>query len=440
MKKKSKHRKLKIALIAVLTVIVFAVALLCAGYYLFLDPYRQTVDGFNDGLSPDTVITGQQAADELDFIYDKVSGRHPAWLENTEKAQLTDDEYAKQREALSGRESVTVCELWKSAATMLAVLGDGHTGVNLYYQDSRVIDGFYNLPDLTLTAIDGADTDELFDRFKKVFSYEEQMEFYAKSVFDSRILYEKYLMLMDIDTSDGVDFTFEDGSTQHYGFVTADSLNGAPDESEPYKPYSYEFYEGSSLGVFVMNECTTGQEYDDMLWSFFLKVKEKGIKNVAVDLRNNGGGNSQVINEFFRYLDIDEYRVSGGLDIRIGPFIIHIDSTLYENKRRENVFDGNLYVLTSNQTFSSAMMFAMAVKDCGIGTVVGEACGNMPSSYSDVLLFQTPVTGLGVTVSHKHFYRIDTAASDEPITPDFEVKQDEALTELMDNIIGKENS
>jgi hypothetical protein len=61
--------------------------------------------------------------------------------------------------------------------------------------------------------------------------------------------------------------------------------------------------------------------------------------------------------------------------------------------------------------------------------VVGEIPGNMPSSYGDILCFQTPNALLAFTVSYKYFTRPDASKSKLPLIPDIQVPARDALGE-----------
>ena len=91
-------------------------------------------------------------------------------------------------------------------------------------------------------------------------------------------------------------------------------------------------------------------------------------------------------------------------------------------------------MLTSQYTFSSAMDFAMVIHDNGIGKVIGEIPGNMPTAYGDKLGFQLPESKLVLSVSYKKFYRVDINKSEEPLIPDCTVNADEALEKLVEYI------
>ena len=91
-------------------------------------------------------------------------------------------------------------------------------------------------------------------------------------------------------------------------------------------------------------------------------------------------------------------------------------------------------MLTSQYTFSSAMHFATVIQDNGIGKVIGEIPGNMPTAYGDKLGFQLPESKLVLSVSYKKFYRVDINKSEEPLIPDCTVNADEALEKLVEYI------
>ena len=91
-------------------------------------------------------------------------------------------------------------------------------------------------------------------------------------------------------------------------------------------------------------------------------------------------------------------------------------------------------MLTSQYTFSSAMDFATVIQDNGIGKVIGEIPGNMPTAYGDKLSFQLPASKLVLSVSYKKFYRVDITKSIEPLIPDYTVDADKAEEKLVEYI------
>ena len=101
-----------------------------------------------------------------------------------------------------------------------------------------------------------------------------------------------------------------------------------------------------------------------------------------------------------RYINISDYILFGGTDIRNGGNLVSYRDEITPNKPVDNAFDGRVYVLTSQYTFSSAMNFATVIQDNGIGKVIGEIPGNMPTAYGDKLGFQLPESKLVLSVSY----------------------------------------
>jgi C-terminal processing protease CtpA/Prc len=197
----------------------------------------------------------------------------------------------------------------------------------------------------------------------------------------------------------------------------------------------YEIDAAHSLGVFTLDRCEVDATYRDTLDQFFAAVHDQKIGKVAVDLRANGGGNSGVVDEFLRYLDVAEYRSFMG-DVRWSAQSLAQRHEPGEPRyqpgkpgKRKNAprkdpppFHGQLFVLTGPQTFSSANWFAVVVHDNKLGTIVGEPTGNAPSSYGDVLTFTLPNSGLGYTLSFKRWVRPDPTLDPAPcLLPDVSV-------------------
>ncbi len=191
----------------------------------------------------------------------------------------------------------------------------------------------------------------------------------------------------------------------------------------------FEIDEKLSLGILTLDKCIYNDEYKNKLMEFFAEVKKHNIQHVAVDVRKNGGGNSQVIDEFLSYLDINKYK-RFSMEVRYSkatkeqrntPKDKGYDKPLFRFNTRSNqkcpntelIFNGKLYVLVSAETFSSGNWFAVIVKDNELGTVIGEPTGNQPTSYGDVLSFQMLNTGFSFICSYKKWIRPDTGNDPE---------------------------
>lgn len=193
---------------------------------------------------------------------------------------------------------------------------------------------------------------------------------------------------------------------------------------------NYYIDEVNGLAILTLDSCVINKQYIDCVNNMFKEVKEQNIQNVVVDLRNNTGGNSGVVNEFIRYVDIDSYK-NPIVKQRFGWFSIPVCSRYGKNdKYEELLFDGKIYLLTSNITFSSAMTFTDIIQANKIGIIVGESPGNAPNCYTDTAMFLTPNTRTEIMISTKRQYAIDKNKKEGLIQPDIECNQEEALDKV----------
>ena len=430
-----KRKGLKIAVITGAVVAVSAIVLVIVMIFRrYSLPYDGTVSSLEETLPLSQVLTAEQAAEDFDYIYSTIKEKHPCFLDGSDLPEKLTAAYEKGKAELSLKETVTVEELWRCAAEMCHALGDGHTLV--MPAGDRYINDLTEIRGSTVTHIDGISCEALLADFKSFFSYEPQVDFYADHTFYSTVmLRESWLDLLGADVSDGADFTVEtaDGVIErHFEFVPAEEVKGLGATGET---CSYVIDRENSIGIFTLNECTVNEEYLTELEAFFSEIKESGIDNIAVDLRENGGGNTDVIAEFLKYTGVDSYLLFGGCDIRYGDSLDSFRGEIHKNTPVDEPFDGNIYALTSNSTFSSAMDFAVVISDNKIGKVIGEIPGNMPAAYGDKLSFQCPNSKLLLSVSYKKFHRVDNTKSDEPLIPDYETDSDKAV-EMLYELIG----
>ena len=144
-----------------------------------------------------------------------------------------------------------------------------------------------------------------------------------------------------------------------------------------------------------------------------------------------------VADEFIHYLDVDSYQ-TWGQDWRLGLLMISSKGSTHTNKKYTDLlFDGDVYVLTSTDSFSSAMDFAMLISDNNLGKIVGEPSGNKPRSYGDISVFKLKNSGLVMQVSTKKWYRVDESITDELIEPDIACDSEEALQVLVEYLRGQ---
>ncbi len=240
---------------------------------------------------------------------------------------------------------------------------------------------------------------------------------YIKLMGQGFLISETFLHYFNQIENDSVEVTLE-GGNQVFN-IRMPLIDLGPRPKDPnWKWIDYTINKADDLAVLTLNACRFNSAYSTTLRTFFTEVHISKVNNIVLDLRHNNGGNSNVINEFIRFLDVDSYNWYGS-DIRYSKYARTMKgesgsryqrnpSTVRKNDRMSNpdlIFDGELFVLTRKNTFSSANMFAVTIKDNGLGTILGESTGNSPSCFGDPMEFQMPNTYFRFRVSYKYFPR-----------------------------------
>ncbi len=159
------------------------------------------------------------------------------------------------------------------------------------------------------------------------------------------------------------------------------------------KYYWYSYIAADSALYIKYNKCANSADISFYAFTSGVKdfISSHQVDMVIVDLRNNGGGNSSIINPLLNYLQSSSF-----------------------NQR------GKLFIITDRGTFSSALLNAISFKlytDC---ILVGEPTGGKPNSYGEVRSFSLPNSGIIVQYCTKYFKTL----SDDPesLFPDYDVE------------------
>lgn len=417
-------------------------------------PYWSSMNLRSDweySLDYDSVLTFEQAKKDMAQMRTVVRRCHPAFIDE-EPARFSEAYYASL-ERLSNDKEITVNDLRREMQRALSSIGDGHTNVYPNYDGQRYLKSIAGrkAEGWKIHSINGRTIDTLFKTRYNLFCYEAE-SWGVLSLCDN-LNSLSGLDFLGIDP-EGVTFTWvnEEGEFVTDTHTAADflpmdeyveynaqySTENLPPEQFVYYDYETELY---SQVILSLTECRYDEVYKEYLQLMFTDVKENGIKNVIVDLRGNGGGNSMVANEFIRYLPVDTYKV-GGYYQRLGCFMLDFtkQTTMQNDKYTDLTFDGNVYLLTDSGSFSSAMLFAAYIKDNDLGTIIGEHPGNDPNGYGDVANFRFHNSGLYMSVSTKQFIRPDQECTDRWVMPDVECDGDEAIDKLMEILAEQSDS
>lgn len=451
-KQEKKSGKTGIILFGCLDVIIILfmfVASFC-NFYWNSECYRKT--NWNDD-SGNSTLTREQAIKDYEFALHYLNKVHPvthSGLPADMQAQAD-----KVRADLESAESITGCELSRELESIFSMLGDGHSEVEEWYETPHYMKHIYEHKKAGDTAIgiNGIMYPDMLKQYSDRVSCDTTD--YGIRMLKNRTGTIEGLRYLGIDTTGEIiynyqtengeyvdevvtaeDFIIYDEYIAYEESVTGDDLDGSDSNEESEKDFvSYEIDEELSLAIFTLDDCTYNQHFRDVVAEMFEEVHSKNIQNIAVDLRNNPGGSSRVGDEFINYLDVDTVK-NWASELRCGPFYFNIDSKVKQNQKKGYSFDGNVYIITSVFTYSSAMDFAMMIQDNGLGKIVGEPSGNLPASYGEVASFKLPESGLYMQLSSCKWHRVDETKEGLQIIPDIPCDPDDAI-DVIKNEIGK---
>lgn len=413
----------------------------------YCNPYWNSIN-FKENISDcplpiDTMLTKKEAEEDLEYVMHYLKKLHPAFYKDI-PAQVK-QRYEAVLADFNKAETISICELSQKTEYIFSVMRDAHSYVKYRAQDPHYMKDIYqfNQKNDTITAINGISLADLLKQTEDLYSYE--VESWQLKRLKNDLSSLEGLQYLGFSADEGITYTYEseDGTAKDYTYHTKDFLtydayaayNQITDmEQEEEQFVYYEIDPTKNLAILTLNSCNYNDEYTACLQEMFTKIKEAGIHNVAVDLRDNGGGNSLVADEFIRYLDVDTWN-TGSYKWRFGWFQIPSGNSTIENKKYHDLtFTGNVYILTSANSFSSAMLFPQYIKDNHMGTIIGEAPGNTPNGYGDIAMFTLPNSKLFMQISTKEFFRIDGNNPDNLIEPDIPCASDDVMEVLYETI------
>ena len=337
------------------------------------------------------------------------------------------------------KDTVKRIEFIRGVRSILHEIKDAHTTFNSW--DSMLIsDG----PEMeskgySIYSVNGITEDRMKELMEPYYSYETP----RKIIVDMENLFN--LDLCGVEAPFEVVWKNEDGDEEsrtysREDFITADEYYDLLDKYMPSDNDDYVYYEideEKSLAILTLKHCWTSDHYRDVLREMFSEINTNKIKNLAIDLRGNGGGDTYVVNELFKYLPIDEYYQADDFrKIRWNYITFDFDQGgKTKNKRvAELEFDGNLYVLTDEGSFSASMIFTEMIVDNGLGKVIGESPAESCNSCGEITQFYFEDIGMWLSVSTDYSNRIDPSKGDY-IEPDYPCAGEDAIKTLYD-IVG----
>jgi uncharacterized protein (TIGR03437 family) len=362
------------------------------------------------------VLRADPARDErirqdLAYAVNQITSRHP-----NPYTKISRDAFDQRRQSLSDSiPALPDLEAYLRIKALIASIGDAHTGLNLddnfyrtfglrhfpvrttLYDDGLFVAGTDAAHSVYLgqrvVSINGRTPEALLEGVRGYLSFDN--ENWLRQQFGSMLRSPQLLhglgLASDPDRSEWIvedlggrreTLPLEGLETPPAGASINDPVIGylSPTYSDLQLAYWYRYYPEQNLLFFKYNACRERPDlpFADFAADLFRELDAHPVDHLVVDLRDNGGGNSEVWRPFLN-----------GLQGRY--------SRLRENPRF------GLYGLISRLTFSSGMLAAQELKRFAGALLVGEDTGGNPDSFGDIVNYQLPNSGLAGGVSTKHF-------------------------------------
>ena len=210
------------------------------------------------------------------------------------------------------------------------------------------------------------------------------------------------------------------------------------------KPHELIYRElAPDIGYIGFFGCKDLKHYEGFYRSTFSKLKEKKIKHLIIDIRDNGGGHSIIPALLEQYIFHQPHNDIDSAIVKVSNELIatgKVKDKLWDKKEpepgetftripglrqlKENPyrFEGSTYLLTNGATFSAAQGFASAYRCYGQGTIIGEETGGVTVSFGDVHVFILPNTGLKIMTSWEQAFGSCGIDNQRGVIPDYIVK------------------
>lgn len=411
-----------------------------------------------------TYLTKEQALSDLDTLVGAMEGIHPALYANrTERLFKRDVRRIHNR--LAKRDSVSAFDLYTETMELMAAFNEGHLTIvhnafngvkgNPYFplaveiepathaltlREACEVEGVALAAGEKITHINGIRSERYIEALSRQIAAEKHFVTSGKltdGAFNVRMawLNPSGDYTLRIRTADGIKHLRTQG-------LDAKQLTEKMG-TKKVKPYAYELLDDSTM-LFHFNACQM-KGFKEFASELFAVARERDIRHLIIDIRQNGGGNSETGDEICRYISDRPFgwvshstsRISEPVrqqrSLTLPDTLIHSTPITAEQLMQPYPdslrFKGKCYLLMSHRTYSSASSFAWEFTRFGMGTAIGEEVGDVAISSGDIIFVKLPHSGFTAIVPYKIFYNYGIRAG-EPnrgAVPGIAVPKEKAL-------------
>lgn len=404
-------------------------------------------------INKETLTPAEMKAD-LDELIKTLASNHPDMYAYTTKEKFN-QEVAKVRQSFS--QPLLYREFF-SRIIRLNKLFDGHTNINpivnsrqtmsylkagglFFPHPVRVENGKLFLSfgqndssKIEVLSINRIPVSEILNQLGQVTNYEKQ------KMNDWNVQSNFGLILHGILNIQGPWFEYESrwhksgmkANTIEQGITAQNLLAGNTRYYDRNEKFQYRSFEKESIALIEYNTCPMNQEsikdLDAFLVNSFNDIKEKGIRNLFIDVSRNGGGGGDEVNSLLYNKLNHQARNWQSVMYKKVPDRAKLDTIPVPQCTNmiTDGFDGNVYLIQSGYTYSAAVGVAAWMKFSGRGKVFGEETGGTTAAYVYAPVHQLPNSKILYQVSNTLWKFPFGARKDQGILPDVPVSIDYA--------------
>jgi C-terminal processing protease CtpA/Prc len=423
-------------------------------------------------ISTTDILSVDQMKKDLDFAYRKLLENHVNPYLYVSKVKL-ERLYKKIRSNL--KKPLTRHEFYLAVSGLVTTLHDGHTAIDFpmtyYYEYEKKgllfplrvkmnKSGIFVAQNLSKDSKIGKGDQILSINGK---SYSNIVTDFGTLINDVRPLYDVYSGLFNQL------FWFKYGSAKEFQIEFRNQIGQVLKETIPgilkaeWKPsgldseldFDFEILE-EGIGILTFNRMFKAKEFDHFLDSTFSVIKERKVNNLIIDIRKNGGGRGRMADSLFNYLTQDSYSLFSGIKYKISKdlknlylgddpnhtdpidsafimsqpdgvvadFLKHTNQSIITIRphRKENVFTGKTFLLTSNNTFSGGALIAGIFKCNSIGKIIGVEPAQTTMFVADHTYVTLPNSKLDLGISFVELHLPCEQSYYHGIRPDYEIE------------------
>lgn len=414
------RKKVKI-IIGVIVFVVIGILIIAVLCHISLTS-RQTRSKWGNTTEIESSMQYELWFEDIEYLVKNLEDKHKNLYHSISQEEL------RQEVQLFKEDIINLTDIGKiiRIQSIVAKIGDGHTWVahdiplNWFpVAFKKFEDGIYviscakqyeEILGTRVVGINGISIEDIVLDMSEMVSHDNEIQLSSNALFIVRCA--DYLKHYDIiDKIDNTVFEFETDADEHVNvamdsYYDKDSSLDWINITDKYKNienilytrnindiYWYEYFPEERLVYFQYNRCFNNEEtpINEFISELLAFLKDNNVERFVFDIRNNGGGNSSIIE----------------------PLIYGLANNQTINKY------GNLFVVIGNSTYSSAILNAIKLSQETNAILIGEPTGGMPNHYGDVRSFNLPNSGLTVFYSTKYFQ--PSEADEDSIYPDIDI-------------------